>query len=96
MNDIKENIVHLGIEIGPIVLITLVAIIFCRTVIFKSLSTFASISDSKHDDIFVESLKKPLTLVPLGIGMYALVNALSLPDTYAEYGTLIVQTYFSH
>ena len=94
MNDIKENLVNLSIEIGPIILITLIAIIFFRTVIFKSLSAFANTSDSKHDDIFVESLKKPLTLVPLGIGIYALVDALPLPVTYAEYGSLIVQTYF--
>ena len=56
---------------------------------------FANTSDSKHDDVFVTSLKKPLTLVPLGVGLYAIVNALPLSESYAEYGLLlIVQTYF--
>ena len=94
MNELTKNLINIGIEIGPIVLITLVAIIFSRTVIFKSLLVYASASDTKHDDAFVKSLKKPLTLIPLGIGIYALIDALPLPDTYAEYASLGVQTYF--
>ena len=62
--------------------------------IFKSLLVYASASDTKHDDAFVNSLKKPLTLIPLGIGIYALIDALRLADTYAEYASLVVQTYF--
>ena len=94
MNEITEHLINISIDIGPIILFTLIAVIFSRTVIFKSLQAFASTSDTKHDDAFVSSLRKPLTLIPLGIGMYALVGALPLSDTYAEYGTLIVQTYF--
>jgi MscS family membrane protein len=94
MNEITDNLLNLSLDIGPIVLLTLIAIIFSRTVIYKSLQAFAHISDTKHDDAFVQSLKKPLTLIPLGIGIYALVEALPLPETYAEYGSLLVQTYF--
>ena len=94
MNEITDNLLNLSLDIGPIVLLTLIAIIFSRTVIYKSLQAFANISDTKHDDAFVQSLKKPLTLIPLGIGIYALVEALPLPETYAEYGSLLVQTYF--
>ena len=94
MNEWTENLMNIGIELGPIVLLTLIAIIFSRTVIFKSLLVYASTSDTKHDDAFVNSLKKPLTLIPLGIGVYALIDALPLPDTYAEYASLVIQTYF--
>ena len=94
MNDMSDQLWNLGLEIGPIVLFTLLAIVFSRTVIFKSLQAFANSSETKHDDAFVESLKKPLTLIPLGIGIYAIVEALPLSDTYAEYGALLVQTYF--
>ena len=94
MNDMSDQLWNLGLEIGPIVLFTLIAIVFSRTVIFKSLQAFANSSETKHDDAFVESLKKPLTLIPLGIGIYAIVEALPLSDTYAEYGALLVQTYF--
>tara|TARA_Y200000002_G_scaffold104593_1_gene85267 strand:- start:583 stop:1629 length:1047 start_codon:yes stop_codon:yes gene_type:complete len=94
MNEWTENLMNLGIEIGPIVLLTLIAIIFSRTVIFKSLLVYASTSDTEHDDAFVNSLKKPLTLIPLGIGVYALIDALPLPDTYADYASLFIQTYF--
>ena len=94
MNEWVENLMNIGIELGPIVLLTLIAIIFSRTVIYKSLLVYASTSDTKHDDAFVNSLKKPLTLIPLGIGSYALIDALPLPDTYSDYASLIVQTYF--
>tara|TARA_B100000886_G_scaffold69225_1_gene43751 strand:+ start:248 stop:1294 length:1047 start_codon:yes stop_codon:yes gene_type:complete len=94
MNEWAQNLMNLGIVLGPIVLITLIAIIFSRTVIYKSLLAYASASDTKHDDAFVNSLKKPLTLIPLGIGVYALIEALPLPDTYADYASLIIQTYF--
>ena len=94
MNEITDNLLNLSLDIGPIVLLTLIAIIFSRTVIYKSLQAFASTSDTRHDDAFVQSLKKPLTLIPLGIGIYALVEALPLAETYAVYGSLLVQTYF--
>ena len=94
MNEITNNLLNLSLDIGPIVLLTLIAIIFSRTVIYKSLQAFANTSDTKYDDAFVQSLKKPLTLIPLGIGIYALVEALPLPEMYSEYGSLLVQTYF--
>ena len=94
MNEITDNLLNLSLDIGPILLLTLIAIIFSRTVIYKSLQAFAYTSDAKHDDAFVQSLKKPLTLIPLGIGIYALVDALPLPETYSKYGSLLVQTYF--
>ena len=94
MSEITKHLINISIDVGPIILFTLIAVIFSRTVIFKSLLAFANTSDTKYDDAFVTSLRKPLTLIPLGIGIYALVDALPLSDTYAEYGTLIVQTYF--
>jgi len=79
---------------APIIGLTLVAIVLSRTIVFRSLMALANASESTHDDAFVESLKKPLTLVPLGIGMYAFVNALPLDETYNAYAVLFVQTYF--
>ena len=93
MNEITDNLLNLSLDIGPIVLVTLIAIILSRTVIYKSLQAFANTSDTNHDDAFVQSLKNPLTLIPLGIGIYALVEALRLPETYSEYGSLLVKTY---
>ena len=93
-SEIMATISNIAIDTGPIIGFTLLAIIISRTLIFKSLMAFANTSQSKHDDAFVESLKKPLTLVPLGIGIYAFVNALPLSETYNSYGTLFVQTYF--
>ena len=94
MSEITEQLINISIDIGPIILLTLIAIIFSRTVIFKSLQAIANTPDTKHDDAFVASVRPPLPLIPLGIGMYALVGALPLSETYAAYGTLIVQTYF--
>ena len=76
MNEWTENLMNIGIELGPIVLLTLIAIIFSRTVIYKSLLVYASASDTKHDDAFVNSLKKPLTLIPF------------VPRSLAKYLTL--------
>ena len=94
MNELHQTLIDISVKTGPILLLTLLAIIISRTVVFKSLMAFANTSDSKNDDAFVKSLKKPLTLIPLGIGLYALVDALPLTETYADYGLLIVQTYF--
>ena len=63
MNEFQQKIIDLSITIGPILLLTIVAIIISRTLVFKSLMAFANTSDSKHDDVFVTSLKKPLTLL---------------------------------
>tara|TARA_B100001059_G_C17809433_1_gene571340 strand:+ start:115 stop:1152 length:1038 start_codon:yes stop_codon:yes gene_type:complete len=88
------NIMTLIENFAPIIGLTLVAIVLSRTIVFRSLMALANASESTHDDAFVESLKKPLTLVPLGIGMYAFVNALPLDETYNAYAVLFVQTYF--
>jgi len=93
-SEMMATISNIAIDTGPIIGLTLLAIIISRTIVFKSLMAFATTSESTHDDAFVESLKKPLTLVPLGIGIYAFVNALPLSDTYVSYGALLVQTYF--
>mgnify|MGYP001197363826 FL=1 len=93
-SEMMTTISNIAIDTGPIIGLTLLAIIISRTIVFKSLMAFATTSESTHDDAFVESLKKPLTLVPLGIGIYAFVNALPLSETYNSYGLLLVQTYF--
>ena len=49
MSEITEQLINISIDIGPIILLTLIAIIFSRTVIFKSLQAFANTSDTKHD-----------------------------------------------
>ena len=95
MNNFTNIIAEIDwVNIAVIVTITLIAIVFSRTVIFKSLMAFAAQSKSDHDDAFVESLKKPLTLIPLGIGIYAVVEALPLSETYNDYAILLVQSYF--
>ena len=73
---------------------TVIAIIITRTLIFNSLMRFASASESKYDDEVVKALKKPLTLIPLGIGLYASVLSLPLSSTYANYADLLIKSYF--
>ncbi len=94
MNEFLTKLTDIGLNTAPILGFTLLAVILSRTLVFKSLMALANASESTHDDAFVESLKKPLTLVPLGIGMYAFVNALPLDDTSNAYAVLFVQTYF--
>ena len=73
---------------------TVIAIIITRTLIFNSLMKFASSSESKYDDEVIKALKKPLTLIPLGIGLYASVLSLPLSSTYANYADLLIKSYF--
>ena len=94
MNEFLTKLTDIGLNTAPILGFTLLAVILSRTVVFKSLMAFANTSQSTHDDAFVISLKKPLTLIPLGIGIYAFVNALPLEETYNAYATLFVQSYF--
>ena len=94
MNEFLTKLTDIGLNTAPILGFTLLAVILSRTVVFKSLMAFANTSQSTHDDAFVISLKKPLTLIPLGIGIYAFVNALPLGETYNAYATLFVQSYF--
>lgn len=94
MNEFLTKLTDIGLNTAPILGFTLLAVILSRTLVFKSLMAFANTSQSTHDDAFVISLKKPLTLIPLGIGIYAFVNALPLGETYNAYATLFVQSYF--
>jgi MscS family membrane protein len=55
---------------------------------------FASASESKYDDEVIKALKKPLTLIPLGIGLYASVLSLPLSSTYTDYADLLIKSYF--
>ena len=55
---------------------------------------FAASSSSKHDDELIRVLKKPLTLIPLGIGLYALMHTLPLQDIYKTYADLLIKSYF--
>ena len=55
---------------------------------------FAASSSSKHDDELIRMLKKPLTLIPLGIGLYAFVHTLPLQDIYKTYADLLIKSYF--
>ena len=85
---------ELAINLAVIAGITIVAIIIARTLVFKALMSFASNSETAHDDTFIKTLKKPLTLIPLGIGLYAMVQALPLTDTYNTYADLLIKSYF--
>ena len=84
----------LAINLAVIAGLTTVAIIIARTLVFKALMSFASNSETAHDDTFIKTLKKPLTLIPLGIGLYAMVQALPLTDTYNTYADLLIKSYF--
>ena len=85
---------ELAVNLLIIAALSTLAIIFARTLVFKALMSFASNSDTKHDDTFVQALKKPLTLIPIGIGLYAMVQALPLTETYSVYADLLIKSYF--
>ena len=61
------------LELTAIIVCTIFSIIIARTVIFGLLKRATHLTDSKHVDALADSLKKPLTLVPLGIGLYVLL-----------------------
>tara|TARA_B100000131_G_scaffold318588_1_gene362766 strand:- start:298 stop:1341 length:1044 start_codon:yes stop_codon:yes gene_type:complete len=82
------------INLGIIVGLTLFGIIVARTLVFKALLSFATSSESIHDDNLIKTFKKPLTLIPIGIGLYALMQALPLTDTYNNYAELLIKSYF--
>ena len=82
------------LELAVIVGCTIFAIIIARTIIFGLLKRATHLTDSKHDDALADSLKKPLTLVPLGIGLYVLINALPLNEDLGAYAELFVLSYF--
>ena len=51
-------------------------------------------SDSVHDDAIVGALKKPLTLIPIGIALFAILQEINLDETYQSYGELLIKSYF--
>lgn len=82
------------LELAVIVGCTVLAIIIARTVIFGLIKRTTHLTDSKHDDALADSLKKPITLIPLSIGLYILINALPLSENLDAYAELFVLSYF--
>ena len=54
----------------------LLLIVF-RVIIFNAFIKLTSKTKSKHDDKIAEKLKRPLTLIPIGIGLYLLNDSLT-------------------
>ena len=94
MNDIDFLTIEAITNIGVIVGITLLTILFIRTIVVGSLLKIAGKSDSVHDDAIVSALKKPLTLIPIGIALFAILQEINLDETYQSYGELLIKSYF--
>ena len=71
-----------------------VLLIIFRIIIFNAFVKLTSKTKSKHDDRIAEKLKRPLTLIPIGIGLYLLNDSLDLPESIAAYSTITIQTFF--
>jgi MscS family membrane protein len=94
MNDIDFLTIEAITNIGVIVGITLLTILIIRTVVVGSLLKIAGKTDSVHDDAIVGALKKPLTLIPIGIALFAILQEINLDETYQSYGELLIKSYF--
>ena len=94
MNDIDFLTIEAITNIGVIAGITLLTILFIRTIVVGSLLKIAGKTDSVHDDAIVSALKKPLTLIPIGIALFAILQEINLDDTYQSYGELLIKSYF--
>ena len=94
MNNIDFLTIEAMTNIGVIVGITLLTILFIRTIVVGSLLKIAGKSDSVHDDAIVGALKKPLTLIPIGIALFAIFQEINLDETYQSYGELLIKSYF--
>ena len=94
MNDIDFLNIEAITNIGVIVGITLLTILIIRTVVVGSLLKIAGKTDSVHDDAIVGALKKPLTLIPIGIALFAILQEINLDETYQSYGELLIKSYF--
>ena len=81
-------------NIGVIASITFLTILIIRTVVVGSLLKIAGKTDSVHDDAIVGALKKPLTLIPIGIALFAILQEINLDETYQSYGELLIKSYF--
>ena len=94
MNDIDFLTIEAITNIGVIVGITLLTILIIRTIVVGSLLKIAGKTDSVHDDAIVGALKKPLTLIPIGIALFAILQEINLDETYQSYGELLIKSYF--
>ena len=94
MNDIDFLTIEAMTNIGVIIGITLLAILIIRTIVVGSLLKIAGKTDSVHDDAIVGALKKPLTLIPIGIALFAILQEINLDETYQSYGELLIKSYF--
>lgn len=94
MNDIDFLTIEAMTNIGVIVGITLLTILIIRTIVVGSLLKIAGKTDSVHDDAIVVALKKPLTLIPIGIALFAILQEINLDETYQSYGELLIKSYF--
>ena len=94
MNNIDFLTIEAITNIGVIVGITLLIILIIRTVVVGSLLKIAGKTDSVHDDAIVGALKKPLTLIPIGIALFAILQEINLDETYQSYGELLIKSYF--
>ena len=94
MNDIDFLTIEALTNIGVIAGITLLTILFIRTIVVGSLLKIAGKTDSVHDDEIVGALKKPLTLIPIGIALFAILQEINLDETYQSYGELLIKSYF--
>ena len=94
MNDIDFLTIEAMTNIGVIVGITLLTILIIRSIVVGSLLKIAGKTDSVHDDAIVGALKKPLTLIPIGIALFAILQEINLDETYQSYGELLIKSYF--
>ena len=83
MNNINLLTMEGMINIGVILGITLLAIILIRTIVVGSLLKIAGKTDSIHDDAIIGALKKPLTLIPIGIALFAIIQEIN-PVSYTH------------
>ena len=94
MNDFDFLNIEAVTNIGVIAGITFLTILIIRTVVVGSLLKIAGKTDSVHDDAIVGALKKPLTLIPIGIALFAILQEINLDETYQSYGELLIKSYF--
>ena len=94
MNDKDFLTIEAMTNIGVIVGITLLTILIIRTIVVGSLLKIAGKTDSVHDDAIVGALKKPLTLIPIGIALFTILQEINLDETYQSYGELLIKSYF--
>lgn len=94
MNDVDFLTVEAMVNIGVITGIALLTILVIRNVVVGSLLKIAGKTDSVNDDAIVGALKKPLTLIPIGIALFAILQEINLDETYQSYGELLIKSYF--